>query len=153
MQRRNTHQRQLILDAVRARGDHPTADDIYLDVRAIDNRVSRGTVYRNLKILEQAREIQAVRMAGGDHFDRRVDDHAHAVCRECGQVIDVPIPHDRKLNDEAAEKTGFAIDSHQTVFSGLCPDCQARHATEGTGMTDDSVSSLLPSPAPRMPQE
>ena len=34
--RRNTRQRQLVLDAVRARCDHPTAEDIYLDVHAID---------------------------------------------------------------------------------------------------------------------
>ena len=53
-QQRNTRQRQLVLDAVRARCDHPSADQIYLDVRAVDDRISRGTVYRNLKVLVEA---------------------------------------------------------------------------------------------------
>ncbi|NMB30044.1 MAG: transcriptional repressor, partial [Clostridiales bacterium] len=38
---RKTKQRQLILDAVQARCDHPCADEIYLDVRAIDSKISR----------------------------------------------------------------------------------------------------------------
>lgn len=48
---RSTKQRQLILEAVEKRHDHPTADQIYLDVHAVDERISRGTVYRNLGIL------------------------------------------------------------------------------------------------------
>ena len=52
VQRRNTKQRALVLDAVRARCDHPTAEDIYLDVRRQDDRISRATVYRNLRLLE-----------------------------------------------------------------------------------------------------
>ena len=48
---RSTKQRQLILGAVEKRHDHPTADQIYLDVHAVDERISRGTVYRNLGIL------------------------------------------------------------------------------------------------------
>ena len=39
---RNSKQRRIILDAVTARCDHPTADQIYLDVRAIDGKISRG---------------------------------------------------------------------------------------------------------------
>ena len=50
---RNSKQRQLVLDAVLDRCDHPTADQIYLDVRAKDDKISRGTVYRNLGILSE----------------------------------------------------------------------------------------------------
>ena len=45
-QQRKSRQRQMILDAVMTRCDHPTADQIYLDVRAEDDKISRGTVYR-----------------------------------------------------------------------------------------------------------
>ena len=45
MQRRNTKQRTLILDIVRAHGDHPTAEDIYRNVHEQNPKVSRGTVY------------------------------------------------------------------------------------------------------------
>ena len=62
--RRNTRQRQLVLDAVRARCDHPTAEDIYQDVRAIDGKVSRGTVYRNLNLLTETGAITTVKASG-----------------------------------------------------------------------------------------
>ena len=67
-QLRNTRQRQLVLDAVRARRDHPSADQIYLDVRAVDGRISRGTVYRNLSILEESGEILHVKVLSLIHI-------------------------------------------------------------------------------------
>ena len=48
MQKRNTKQRELVLEAVINRRDHPTADEIFADVRERDGKISRGTVYRNL---------------------------------------------------------------------------------------------------------
>ena len=52
VQRRNTRQRRLVLDAVRAlHNGHPTADDVFVEVRRHDGRISRGTVYRNLSLL------------------------------------------------------------------------------------------------------
>ena len=80
VQRRNTKQRALVLDAVRARCDHPTAEDIYLDVRRQDDRISRATVYRNLRLLEQTHAITCVKAPGGDRFDLRLDAHCHVVC-------------------------------------------------------------------------
>ena len=124
--RRNTKQRQLVLDAVRSRCDHPTADEIYLSVRGVDDHISRGTVYRNLNLLASEGEIQAVHVRGGDRFDLRRDRHAHIVCSECGAVIDAPLPYDGALDDELAAETGYALTSHVTTFVGVCPACQAR---------------------------
>ena len=56
VQRRNTRQRKLVLDAVRQSYNHPTADEIYNVVRAQDDKISRGTVYRNLNLLADAGE-------------------------------------------------------------------------------------------------
>lgn len=122
-QRRNTRQRQLVLDAVRSRCDHPTADDIYLAVREKDEHISRGTVYRNLNLLAGEGEIQAVHVRGGDRFDLRCDRHAHVICRECGEVMDAPLPYHEDLDEQLAEKTGFAVSGHVTTFLGLCPAC------------------------------
>ena len=69
--RRSTKQRQLIQEAVEKRHDHPTADQIYLDVRAADERVSRGTVYRNLGILSASGQISNVKVPAADRFDSR----------------------------------------------------------------------------------
>ena len=60
VQRRNTRQRKLVLDAVRQSYNHPTADEIYNVVRAQDDKISRGTVYRNLNLLADAGEILSI---------------------------------------------------------------------------------------------
>ena len=99
--RRNTRQRQLVLDAVRSRCDHPTAEDIYLQVRETDERVSRGTVYRNLNLLTEAGVITTVKTPGTTRFDWRCDGHGHAVCRCCGAVADVMLPYDDGLDERA----------------------------------------------------
>ena len=67
-QQRNTRQRQLVLDVVRGRRDHPTAEQIYQSVREQDAHVSRGTVYRNLNLLCDNREIYRVVMSSSDRF-------------------------------------------------------------------------------------
>ena len=129
-QRRNTHQRQLVLEAVRGRCDHPTADDIYLEVRGRDERISRATVYRNLHLLADAGEIRSVRARGGERFDGRCDDHGHVVCLACGAVADAPVPYHPELDADVAELTGYEVVSHATLFEGLCPACQAAVARE-----------------------
>ena len=65
VQRRNTRQRKLVLDAVRQSYNHPTADEIYNVVRAQDDKISRGTVYRNLNLLADAGEILSIKTPGG----------------------------------------------------------------------------------------
>lgn len=129
-QRRNTRQRQLVLDAVRAHDDHPTADEIYVALRANDPRISRGTVYRNLRLLSGSGEIRTFKVPGGDRFDWRVDDHAHVVCERCGAVCDAPVAYNAELDETCASKTGYRISSHHTLFEGLCPACQAHEMSE-----------------------
>ena len=124
VQRRNTRQRQLVLDAVRARNDHPTAEELFEDVRALDAKISRGTVYRNLNLLEEAGAIATVKTPGAVRFDWRCDGHAHALCRSCGAVVDVMLPYDEALDEAAAHETGFAITGHRLLFEGTCPACR-----------------------------
>lgn len=128
-QRRNTQQRQLVLDAVRSRCDHPTAEDIFAAVRQRNDRISRGTVYRNLNVLIQEGAIASVKVAGGaDHFDRRCDEHGHLVCTGCGAIVDVPLPDAAAFDREAERRTGYVVTGHRTVLEGLCPSCQAKRA-------------------------
>lgn len=121
---RNTRQRQLILDAVRARADHPSADHIYLDVHSIDPRISRGTVYRNLHLLAKNGELLEVPAPQANRFDYRLDFHHHLLCTGCGSVSNAPLLYDEGLDRDVAEQSGYAINRHCTTFEGLCPDCQ-----------------------------
>ena len=123
MERRNTKQRQIILDSVRSRCDHPTAEQIYNQVKELDEKISLGTVYRNLQLLAESGEILAVRIPNGpDRFDLTLKDHDHFICKKCGSVSDFMLDAQRRVAS-FVNKEGFVIDSYQTVFSGLCPKC------------------------------
>ena len=130
VKKRDTHQRRLVLEAVRSRTDHPSADDIYLSVREKDDRISRGTVYRNLSVLAEGGEISHVRVPSADRYDLRPDKHYHMFCTGCGAVCDVPIDYREDYDRLAEEKTGFRIDRHRTVFEGLCSQCREKAEEE-----------------------
>lgn len=120
---RNSKQRQIVLDAVTARCDHPTADQIYLDVRARDDKISRGTVYRNLGILSENEEITNVKALAADRYDSRRDRHYHIFCTGCGRVFDAPLRYHDAYDEQTERETGFQIFRHRLIFEGLCPEC------------------------------
>lgn len=129
VQRRNTRQRKLVLDAVRASSTHPTADEIYSAVHELDPHVSRGTVYRNLNLLADEGSVLVIKTPGGSRFDKTIEPHAHIMCTHCGAVIDVDLPFDASLNAKATELSGWNVISHYTIFEGVCPECSG-HADE-----------------------
>lgn len=130
---RNSRQRQLVLDAVLDRCDHPTADQIYLDVRAKDDRISRGTVYRNLGLLSETGQVTNVKLPSADRYDSRTDLHYHLVCTGCGRVADAPVKYHREYDEEAELESGFRISRHRTVFEGLCPVCREKEKQKING--------------------
>ena len=127
-QKRSTRQRRLVLEAVKSRKDHPSADEIYLDVRKKDEKISRGTVYRNLNILDKDGDITHVRVPSADRYDLRLDLHYHMFCTGCGAVIDAPIPYREDYDRIVEAETGFSIRRHRTIFEGLCSECRAKTA-------------------------
>ena len=120
---RNTRQKELVLKAVQTHRDHPTADQIYLELRESSPDISRGTVYRNLKLLKVNRIIQQVELPDRDRFDWREEPHYHLRCSNCGKLSDAAIGYDPALDRALEEVTGYRITCHSTVFEGLCPDC------------------------------
>ena len=125
-QTRDTKQRRLVLEAVRSRCDHPSADEIYIDVREKDGKISRGTVYRNLNVLSQSGEIRHIKVPAADRYDVRLDNHYHMFCVGCGTVIDAPLCYNEDFDKEVERDTGFKIERHRTVFEGLCPKCREK---------------------------
>lgn len=123
---RNSKQRQIILDAVRARCDHPTADQIYLDVRSAYDKISRGTVYRNLAILSETGEILNVKVPAADRYDYRTDRHYHIYCTGCGKTFDAPFEYNFEFDKEIERETEFKINRHRLIFEGLCPECAGK---------------------------
>ncbi len=121
--RRNTHQRESVLKAVGDVG-HGTAAEIFGAISQSEP-ISLGTVYRNLMVLEEEGEILALTGdPGAVHYDRRRDPHYHLFCRTCGKVYDIPLPYTEDLDQQAAQKSGFQIESHSISFTGICQMCQ-----------------------------
>lgn len=129
---RYSKQRQMILDAVQQRHDHPKADQLFIDVHAADGKISRGTVYRNLNLLAENGEIHQVQGPDAERFDCRLDRHYHLVCTECGTMMDAPIEYEEKLDHMVAELTGCPVEGHTTVFNVLCQECQRKKNSEQT---------------------
>ncbi|MGN1433712.1 MAG: Fur family transcriptional regulator [Ruminococcus sp.] len=120
---RDSKQRRMILEAVMKRNDHPTADQIYIDVRAKNNKISRGTVYRNLGILSENEEITNVKVPAADRYDSRKDRHYHIYCIGCGKTFDAPLSYRADYDEQIERETGFQVSRHRLIFEGLCPDC------------------------------
>ncbi len=128
--RRDTKQRKMVLRAVRARCDHPTAEQIYEDVHAADARISHGTVYRNLNCLVEDGSVYHVRVPGADRYDLRTDLHHHMFCVKCKKVIDAPYPYKETLDEETGRLSGFEIICHRLIFEGICPECLEKEGGE-----------------------
>ena len=122
---RNTLQRRIVLDSVRNMTNHPDADMIYEKISADHPLVSKATVYRNLKLLAKQGQILHIPIPdGADCFDFNCLPHYHVKCRGCGGVFDVDMPYQDNICSKIVNTRGFEIESHQIVFSGLCPDCK-----------------------------
>ncbi len=119
-----SRQRESIKACLLASHSHPTADDIYMQIREEYPNISLGTVYRNLNLLVELGEARKLSCGdGADHFDGDIHPHYHFVCCSCGSVSDLPMAISEEMNQLAAKYTTGHIDSHCTYFYGTCADC------------------------------
>jgi Fur family peroxide stress response transcriptional regulator len=123
---RMTPQRHAILAYLLNTLSHPTADEIYKALAPRFPSMSVATVYNNLKVFI---EIGLVReMTYGDHssrFDADMSDHYHALCEQCGKLVDFAYKPLDDLERAAGIETGFLVKSHRVEVYGLCSDCSA----------------------------
>ena len=129
--RRNTRQRQIVLDVVRAHHDHPRAEEIYEEVSTIDSHISRGTVYRNLNCLAYEGMITHVRVPGADRYDSRTDRHYHLICMSCGATTDIDLAYRTKTDKMIESRYGYKVNRHRVIAEGICPECQKKMQKDG----------------------
>ena len=121
-----SRQRASIKEYLSNTREHPTADTVYLHVREEFPNISLGTVYRNLNLLADIGEaIKISTPNGGDRFDGRTDPHYHVVCTCCGNVSDLEMSEEQigQINKLADECFDGSIESHTTMFYGICAEC------------------------------
>ncbi len=126
VRKRNTKQKDTILRSLQNRTDHPSADELYEEVRKELPRISLGTVYRNLMNLSEAGEIRVLDTGSGHRrFDPDTSDHAHFRCLRCGRVEDVPgdvsVPRLDRGEPWVRERE---IRRGYLIYVGLCPVCR-----------------------------
>ena len=122
--RKHSKQREMIMEFLMTRKDHPTADTVYMNVRQQNPNISLGTVYRNLTLLADTGEILRLRVGDGvDHFDADTSPHYHFICSKCGSVIDLEMESIDSITEVAEKHFGGHIAGHVTYFYGTCENC------------------------------
>ena len=122
--RRFSRQRQMVLDVVKNRTKHPTADKVYEILKKDHPEISLGTVYRNLNLLSEMGEISRVETSSvKDHFDGNQHPHAHFVCRKCGGVFDLNLDISQLLQSAKGVEGSFQVGDCKVLVQGVCEDC------------------------------
>ena len=124
---RNSRQRTLVFDALKASHEHPSAEEIYLAVKEQMPDISLGTVYRNLNLLEQMRMVNRIHTGvSGDRFDAVVSEHPHIICTKCGRVADIACCIDEETTQlrEKLQKSAAQIEALQIMAWGVCDHCK-----------------------------
>lgn len=123
--KRMTKQRQAILNYLKSKKHHPTADEIYSHVRTEIPNVSLGTIYRNLNILVENGEIGECSLSSRhDFYDGNPEPHYHFRCLDCGDIFDLTADFAQDLEKWAADKGPFSITGHKIEFNGYCNCCR-----------------------------
>ena len=121
-----SRQREEIIKVVKDSYNHPTAEEIYMIVKAKDPAVSRSTVYRNLGLLVDQNMIKQISMkVGPDRYDYIRVPHNHAMCTKCGKIFDFEYSFEyEKLEKIIKEQTGIEISKDGVAFEGICDSCK-----------------------------
>lgn len=131
MERRNTVQKELVLNAVLSMRRHVTAEEVYEQIRREHPSVGKGTVYRNLGILAQEEKIRRVEIPdGADCFDFTPGRHYHVRCVSCGKILDVDMDAIEGLEGRINDGHGIEFLDYDILFKGICPDCRKKAKEE-----------------------
>lgn len=119
-----TVQRRAVLRAVLGRKDHPTADQIHLQIKKQLPDVSRTSVYRILEMLAETGMITKVcHLGSAARFDPKLHRHHHLVCLSCERIIDVDVPRLDNLPLPNTRAYAFQISDYHIHFRGICGHC------------------------------
>ncbi len=120
-----TNQRVEILEYLKDKKTHPTVEDVYMGVKKKLTRISKATVYQNLKFLAQKGLIREVNIRGVSRFEPNILPHHHFICRKCGKIIDFNSKELTEFSMKIAKNIkGAAVDEADTHFYGLCRECR-----------------------------
>lgn len=123
---RLTPQRITLLRLLAASDMHPSASQLYEQMKDQFPTTSLGTVYKTLNVLKEIGEVLEMGFSGDDNrYDgRKPYPHPHLICTRCQKILDPEVSLAQSLIQEVAQSSGYQIVGHRLDFYGLCPDCQ-----------------------------
>ena len=125
---KHSRQRDAILTMLRSRYDHPTAEQLYTDLKTDFPKLSLGTVYRNLGQMAEEGLIRRLHFAEQpDHYDKNVHPHDHAICVKCGYITDIQV---KSINDLIENAPEMDILNYELSVQCVCAACRSNSTAQ-----------------------
>ncbi len=129
---RTTRPRRLIAERLielAASGADFTADDLWQELRQVEPRLGRATLYRSLDLLVTAGLLDRVDFADGTHHFRVCGGthHHHLTCTCCHRVVEVDVCLPQDQFAAISRQTNFEIEGHSIALFGRCERCRQAH--------------------------
>tara|TARA_A100001011_G_scaffold397648_1_gene499355 strand:+ start:44 stop:469 length:426 start_codon:yes stop_codon:yes gene_type:complete len=99
--------------------DHPDVDELYNRVMKIDPKISIATVYRTVKLFEEAGILAKHEFKGGKARYELNDDHNHLIDIKTGEIIEFVDEEINLLQKKIAEKHGYTLIDHKLELYGI----------------------------------
>lgn len=118
---RMTGQRRVIAETLETARDHPDVEELHARAAAKDARISIATVYRTVKLLEEAGILEKVDFGDGRarYEDAERAHHDHLIDMTTGAVIEFVDPEIEALQEKIAAKLGYRLTGHRMELFGL----------------------------------
>jgi Fur family ferric uptake transcriptional regulator len=118
---RMTEQRRVIARVLEASTDHPDVEELYARAVERDKEISIATVYRTVKLFEEAGIIDRLEFGDGRarYEDAERDHHDHLIDMHSGEVIEFVEPEIEELQERIAEKLGYRLKGHRLELYGV----------------------------------
>lgn len=117
---RMTEQRRIIARVLAAADDHPDVDEVYRRANAKDERISLSTVYRTVRLFEEAGILERHAFRDGRaRYEQAIQDHHdHLINVESGEVIEFQDDEIEELQERIARRLGFELTGHRLELYG-----------------------------------
>ena len=116
-----TDQRRIIAKVMTESQDHPDVDELYNRVSKIDSKISIATVYRTVKLFEEAGIVAKHDFKGGKARYEQLNEshHDHLIDIKTGEIIEFVDDEIEKLQQKVAEKYGYKLIDHKLELYGI----------------------------------
>ena len=116
-----TEQRKIIAKVMSEANDHPDVDELYKRVSKIDSKISIATVYRTVKLFEEAGIVTKHDFKGGKARYEELNEshHDHLIDIKTGEIIEFVDDEIEKLQKKVAEKYGYELVDHKLELYGV----------------------------------